>query len=360
MRVLIPMLALAALLIPRPDPLGASEMEDLARITAEWLASPHAERGAQAFTHWDADGAVPEECATCHSGPGFVDFLGADGTQAGVVDHPAPTGAPVDCVACHTGAAMALRTVTFPSGVSVPDWDDAAVCATCHQGRMSGDGVDAAVAGMGDDDVSPDLAFQNIHYRASAATMLGGVVRGGYQYAGKTYAGRFEHVRRFDTCTECHGPHSTAVTFDGCTDCHSGLTSPREIRTGRRDFDGDGDRAEGIHGEILTLYARLGEAIGAYGESVAGAPIVYAAERYPYFFADTDADGMADDDEAVFGNCYQSWTPRLLRAAYNYQLVGKDPGGYAHNPRYVLQLLFDSLQSLSAAIELDMSAYSRP
>ena len=40
-------------------------------------------------------------------------------------------------------------------------------------------------------------------------------------------------------------------------------------------------------------------------------------------------------------NRYRSWTPRLLKAAYNYQVVSKDPGAYTHNPTYALQLLHD-------------------
>ncbi|MDA1090842.1 MAG: hypothetical protein O3A85_11100 [Proteobacteria bacterium] len=59
-------------------------------------------------------------------------------------------------------------------------------------------------------------------------------------------------------------------------------------------------------------------------------------------------------------NRYQSWTPRLLRAAYNYPFVAKDPGMYSHNPKYVLQLLYDSLENLSAKIKLDMAKMLRP
>lgn len=52
--------------------------------------------------------------------------------------------------------------------------------------------------------------------------------------------------------------------------------------------------------------------------------------------------GEASDDEVNYGNRYATWTPRLLRAAYNYQYVAKDPGAYAHNPTYILQVLYDT------------------
>jgi hypothetical protein len=50
----------------------------------------------------------------------------------------------------------------------------------------------------------------------------------------------------------------------------------------------------------------------------------------------------------------------LLKAAYNYQVVQKDPGGYVHNPTYMLQLLYDSLESLSLRVDVEMSALRRP
>ena len=46
-------------------------------------------------------------------------------------------------------------------------------------------------------------------------------------------------------------------------------------------------------------------------------------------------------------NKYAAWTPRLLKAAYNYQFVATDPGAYAHNAPYVLQRLHDSLADLA-------------
>ena len=49
-----------------------------------------------------------------------------------------------------------------------------------------------------------------------------------------------------------------------------------------------------------------------------------------------NGDGKADKDEAKYPNRYKAWTPRLLRAAYNYQFVTKDPGAFAHNPTYAI------------------------
>ena len=341
-------------------PVAAQDQFQLSTLIDAWLASPHANRQSESFSNWNSEGAVPTDCAACHSGPGFLDFLGADGSAAGVVDHPAPTGSPIDCVACHTSAAHALDLVTFPSGVVADGLGASAPCMVCHQGRQSTDAVDRAMANRNEDAVSTDLVFINVHYRAAAATLLGAEARGGYQYRGKTYAGRFSHVPSANTCVSCHDPHTTAVATKGCFSCHRGVDRLAAIRTQHTDFDGDGDRAGGIQSEITGLHGRLLEAIRAYAREVSGAPIAYAPGRYPYFFADADGDGKTSDKEAAYPNRYQAWTPRLLKAAYNYQFATADPGGYAHNPTYMLQLLHDSLENLSQRVEVDIAGLVRP
>ncbi|MBT8413462.1 MAG: polyheme membrane-associated cytochrome C, partial [Boseongicola sp.] len=133
-----------------------------------------------------------------------------------------------------------------------------------------------------------------------------------------------------------------------------------DIRISPMDFDGDGVTTNGISVPIAALHARLEDAIELYATEIVEAPVVYSSHAYPYFFADTNADGEATDDEAIYPNRYQNWTPRLLKAAYNYQLVAKDGAIYTHNPHYALQLLYDSLESLSESVEVDMTGLIRP
>jgi hypothetical protein len=93
---------------------------------------------------------------------------------------------------------------------------------------------------------------------------------------------------------------------------------------------------------------------------VAGKPIAYTPEVYPYFFVDVNDNGTVDKDEAKFPNRYKAWTPRLIKAAYNYQFVVKDPGAYAHNPTYATDLLHDSLADLGAKVTVDLAKSVRP
>jgi hypothetical protein len=121
------------------------------------------------------------------------------------------------------------------------------------------------------------------------------------------------------------------------------------------DYDGDG-ASEGILGEIETLKELLYAEIQAYATDTAGTAIVYDSHAYPYFFTDTNANGVPDEEEASYGNRYATWTARLVRATYNYQYSQKDPGAFAHNPKYMIQLLYDSLEDIGG----DVSGLTRP
>jgi hypothetical protein len=87
-------------------------------------------------------------------------------------------------------------------------------------------------------------------------------------------------------------------------------------------------------------------AIKIYARDVVGVPIVYDLSLYPYFFLDTNSNGLADPEEVNAGNLYNSWTPRLLKAAYNYNYSMHDAGAFAHNSTYILQVLYDSLADI--------------
>ncbi|MFQ6070307.1 MAG: hypothetical protein ACE5LC_07255 [Candidatus Aminicenantales bacterium] len=334
-----------------------------------WQTSGHADTTAEAFRHWDEDGEIPNYCAKCHSRYGFIDFL-ADGS----VDSNAALGTTVDCQTCHSdeerGIVRTHTTVTFPSGAQFENLGHEALCMECHQGRESTDSVNEHIdaAGVPDDDTpSPNLSFRNIHYYAAAASQFGTWARGGYEYEGKSYDARFSHIKGYNACITCHNPHSLEVDFERCSTCHSdtgpknitfpgsffsGLKDPRNIRYygSFTDYDGDGDMEEGIYYEIQTLLNKLYQAIQAYAANVIGAPIVYDAHVYPYFFHDTNGNGEPDPDETNYGNKYSSFTARLIRATYNFQFAKKDPAGYAHGGKYIIELLYDSIEDLMTVL----------
>jgi hypothetical protein len=317
----------------------------------------HADESAEAFRHWDEDDppVVPTSCAKCHSNDGFLDFA-----DDGTVDSDAQPGV-FTCDVCHTnadtGATRMFAEVTFPSGAVVAADGAEGICMQCHQGRASAASVDGAIAGagVGDDTSSSRLRFSNIHYFAAAATLYGTQVKGGYQYAGKTYDAKFSHVDGYTDCQDCHNPHSLEVRTERCDTCHTNVKSAADLHDIRylgslTDYDGDGNIGEGIYYELEGIKPKLYSAILAYAANVLGAPIGYDSHSYPYFFNDSNGNGTIDASEANYGNRYTSFSPRLLRACYNYQVVLKDPGGFAHGGKYLIQLMYDSLEDLNSKI----------
>lgn len=336
---------------------------------AEWQGSGHADVASEPFRHWDdaaenPDG-VPTSCAKCHTSAGYQDFLGLDGSEAGKVDAnvPAADAQGVQCGACHNAGTISKTTVVFPSGVEITAGDDVR-CMECHQGRESKVSVDAQIEKFGatdpdavvapiKDDQGNDVffGFRNVHYYAAAATLYGGMTHGGYEYEGFAYDAKNTHVDGYASCTGCHDPHTLEVKVEQCAFCHEDVATLDDLKNIRMvssnpDYDGDGDNEEGMYFEIEGLQALLMAEIQKYAADKAGSAIVYDAHAYPYWFIDTNANGAVDEGEAIFPNAYASWTPRLLKAAYNYQVSLKDPGAFAHGNKYIVQLLFDSIADL--------------
>jgi len=333
-----------------------------------WANSPHNAVEDEAFIHWNEDDPqeVPPTCARCHSTPGYLDWIGADGSEAGVVDAPAPIGTTVECAACHNDVTVVMDSVVFPSGVEVTGLGDEARCMQCHQGRHSTVSVNQSIADAGltedVDAVSEDLGFSNIHYYAAAATQYGTIAKGGYEYDGKTYDYRNDHVPGYDTCIGCHDPHTLEVKVEECSACHTNINTVEELVDIRMpgslvDYDGDGDMSEGIYYEIDGMRDVLFQAMQAYAIEVAGGAIVYNEASHPYFFTDADGDGQASEGD----ESYASWTARLAKAAYNYQVSLKDPGRFAHGGKYILQLLYDSIEDLNGGLSspVDINALQR-
>ena len=303
---------------------------------AAWVNSAHGDQTSPAFTNWDDDdpAEIPENCAKCHSTPGYHDYLGFEGSAANQVDGPAPVGTTVECDACHNEAAAARQMAIMPSGIEISGLGTEANCMECHQGRASSLQLAGAIADLPRDTVEAELKMPGIHSNPVAALLYGGEARGGGEYPGAAYDAKFQH--NADTCVTCHDPHALQLRVLDCAACHLGantLEGVRDIRLTRTDYDGDGDIAEGLSGEIETMQEILLASLQLRAAGTPGAdPLTF--------------DGRFVDQN---GDSYATWTPRLLQAAYNYQYVSMDPGSYAHHPQYALQLLYDSIEDLGGS-----------
>ncbi|MHC4779280.1 MAG: hypothetical protein ACYTFG_11960, partial [Planctomycetota bacterium] len=186
-----------------------------------------------------------------------------------------------------------------------------------------------------------------------AAIQQGSVAAVGYEYTTPTYASLDTHSPG-TACTYCHGPHHSfdvAKNAASCNGCHTGASSDiHQVALDSTDYDGNASTTT-VKAAIDALAADLYAAIQEYGANNPGSnTIVYNPSSYPYWF-----DGG--------GSRYNTFTARLLKAVYNYQVYQKEHGAWAHNGDYMAQLLIDSIQDLeaSSAVSTNYSgSYNRP
>ena len=364
--------------IPTVSPTPAPTVDPAEVIKPVFAASAHANAKAAAFSDWDTakPQEVPAACARCHTSAGFQEYI-ANGKVA--ADIPAPAGT-FECKTCHNDTAAKLSSVTFPSGVTIDNLGPEARCMTCHQGRESKLSVDQQISDFkvkdvdavvqpvkGSDGKDKLFGFRNVHYFAAGGTLYAGEVHMGYEYDGKVYDIKTQHVEGLNTCLGCHDQHSLQIKVDKCAGCHTGVKTVEDLLNVRepsssKDYNGNGDAKEGIALEIKGLQAVLLSTIQNYANEAAGAPVVYDPATYPYWFA-ADKDGKPLKDKSGNPTAYSTWTARMLKAAYNYQVSVKDPGAFAHGGKYIIELLYDSIADLNAADKLttktDMSKMAR-
>ncbi len=328
------------------------DMENMNRTDAG-----HFNASAEAFRHWDEDPAIDAGCVKCHQAGGVPQFIENDANVA------MPVTSSMQCSTCHNEAAWPARyevtEVTFPSGKTVGYADpDSNLCIECHQGRASKVQVDKAIAGKEPDVVAEGMRFVDAHYLGIGAMWFGTDAQGFYEYDGKTYVGTNPHmaVDGKAGCVGCHDVHTGAPKEELCKTCH-GDVAVDDIRmpSSAADYNGNGDVTEGIRQEYRSLRDALYAEIQAYAKTTAGTGITYNTDAYPYWFVDADGDDKADELDGSPIR-YSTWTPRLLKASFNFHFMRKNPGAGVHNAKYAIQILFDSIEDLGG----DVSKFARP
>jgi hypothetical protein len=121
------------------------------------------------------------------------------------------------------------------------------------------------------------------------------------------------------------------------------------------DYNGNGDTTEGIRQEYRAMRDVLYAEIRKYAKATVGTGITYNPDAYPYWFVDANGDDKADVIDGKT-TAYSTWTPNLLKAAYNYNFIRKNPGAAVHNAKYIIQIIFDSIENLGG----DVSKLARP
>ena len=318
-------------------------------------------------------------CLRCHTSMGFAEV--APGYGDAVQTPAEESDGFITCNACHDGVNYPTpedKSLRFSGSVALYDYQGvplanvqagaSAVCVYCHQGREDGSHIDDDIA-----DNAPQ--FQDMHYLPAGATLYG---MKGYEYPGKSYAGEHTfHV--LAGCTGCHMAeddpplddvgghtfHMANVPAGGATientafceaSCHptmSALDNPGVART--VDWSGIGP-ASAKNEVAYLLTVLLHNAIEAYDGNNDATPDVYYLGGYPYFqLYHLDSRGNPIDvspEDGIPDYPTQTWEPATAKAVFNWQFLHGEPGAYAHNPKYAVQLLRDSYNDLAYAQSL--------
>jgi hypothetical protein len=279
--------------------------------------------------------AVREEsasCAGCHSGIGYIDRI----TGAATVR---TNYAAITCVTCHdphdasnpyqlrSPGVVTLKDTSRPGGATtITNGGPAALCMQCHMSRrdavtyVTGTGssrfgphhgpqtdmffgVNAitygkAIPSSGHADVVPD-ACVTCHMQPVASTNAAFLKTGGHTFTlswdNGTPDNAADDTHLVGACRTCHGSSVTSLNFP------------------RQDYDGNGV-IEGVQTEVKGLLNYLAMMLPPIGQ-----PTVTITTNY---------------------------TPKQLKAVYNYLFVLEDGSLGVHNTAYAVGLLKASIADL--------------
>ena len=307
------------------------------------------------------------------------------------------------CWGCHTDSKGGLRNpgpfniTTLEaayrrmdnSAITFPDAAGSNVCVLCHTGRTSG-GTIANAANTATDTWGSNVSFKNSHYLTAGGNIFGEI---GYEYPGLDYTnvtnfkhdqiglagGQPELTGTYGPCVGCHmlnnpeigvgenqvshlflpvtkdGETITALTTTTCAACHNG---EHELTAGELQEEKEHYQAalEAL-AYILTLVNRGDGGTGYFWNSC-----------NPYFFkTQAYADACDSTNGAVKNWCTagdanctvvatNTGKPNM-GAAFNFNMLEHDPGGFAHNRYYVKRLIYDSIDWIDNNA-LDNSVYT--
>ncbi|UJH66652.1 hypothetical protein [Allomuricauda sp. SCSIO 65647] len=286
-----------------------------------------------------------EDCASCHSTLGHLDFL-----AFGEVD-PASLSdsSPITCATCHDshdtfdfendGTDFALRSIDPVTleidGTTVVDFGGTSNnCTICHQPRNSY--VIPAEDGTGKYVVAT-TRFGPHHGPQSTVLegIMGANIAGSVGYPG---VGSAAH-RTGASCVSCHmgestdineGLHSWNVTETSCVTCHANGV-PSELA--------------GFTEDMATLKQLLSEVVGEeYAVDAEGNP-VYDTEGNPVGTG-VPVVGLIVDDPGPNRSNEGIFTTAEAQAAWNYMTLLEDQSSGTHNPGYSRALLTNSIEAL--------------
>ncbi|MFZ5891492.1 MAG: hypothetical protein ACOY0T_10615 [Myxococcota bacterium] len=265
-------------------------------------------------------------CTTCHEvNPDTDPHVTGEDYVPGSFPLRVPSGA--------TDQAIIERSATAGtvSGTPAGAYGNGNVCIWCHKSRKDVTNYITASNTITSVNWGPHTGPQSDIYTG----------KGGYQYTGKAY-GNSSHQAFANGCLDCHMPrtagrnqgignHSFAPQLSSCqkAGCHANANS----------FDVIGGQSA-MRASIQELRVALNNK-GWLTRSAASPYVALTPEELQ------DRDFAADKARPT-----GSGTPLTAGEAgalYNYLLLARGAGGGVHNPVYVRELIYDSVQAVTGA-----------
>lgn len=342
------------------------------------MAAGATDSDAPGWIHYDWDSAGRASCQRCHTATGAANYMnnptGYVSSNNNFAHLQAGQNEVMYCWGCHSNAgtgelrnpgaitenyAAVINAGTGTTGTAVsvtyPDIAGSNVCMTCHLGREVGDNIKTIT------DADGVLGFVNSHYLSAGGQLFGTT---GYEYDGVSYANPsyFAHDKIGSAaaagtgsngpCAGCHmttpNSHSfsnvtkdnagaiTALTSTACVTCHDGTH-------GTALTAGSAAAATFLETEKEHYHAAL-DALDAALQAKG----IYFFNAHPYFYqAANGAGGAYTNWAGPYG--FANWK-NVMGAAFNYNLLHHDPGGYAHNRIYSKRLIFDAIDFIDNGV----------
>ncbi len=293
-------------------------------------------------------------CQVCHTNEGFVDSVsGKQIDPNAFVRYPSPPGC-FTCHAPHERGNMSLRTVAPVKLVNgqVFDVGNGNLCANCHHARQTATAL--AVPTPANKISVPWGA----HHGPQGDVIMG---TNAFEFPGKVYGSSAHKDVVKDGCVDCHmrlpsgryalspdvGGHSFKVkgmvhevlklNTSGCISCHKDIAQVpgRDVFNviAQEDYDRDGTK-EPTQDEVTGLLNRL---VNTSGTGL--------LQKLPLPLYKPDGSFNTTGSPTV--------RPVVEMAGlYNYKLILEDGSRGIHNTKYVIQVLYDTIQALDPTFDV--------
>jgi hypothetical protein len=335
------------------------------------------------------------DCVRCHTATGYINFITP-------YDNPSKSIGPayggtsktagkevLACNACHIDYSYTRRPVGQVTAyynkstaskmriripVTYPDIGESNICLNCHVGREIGQIIKelANPAKTENKLITPSGAynfanagFENSHYLTAGASIF---KTSGFEFYSSNYyiyphghdeigVANFNNTGTSGPCITCHmkpGNHSfspvtkdisgniTALTSTTCNNalCHNGNMTAAKLES-----------QTGLFNAAMQALNIL-----LQGDVLPGNPNKYKRKycyqsTSPYFYyvlTDTLTTSQVKDwltyDSS--NNAILNTGPNNMGAAFNYNLLTREPGAFAHNDIYAKRLIYDSISWL--------------